>query len=408
MTTAPTPTVTIPDVEICRVGNWASALSGRVPITVADLDAMAAAAADPEIDHAPVKIGHVDPRFDGEPAFGWLTNIRVAGDRIVADLADVPRQMAHLVQTAFKRRSAEIAWNVKTPSGKTYKAALAGLALLGVTPPAVKGLADVVARYSGPTNSAEGRGTVTIVDGDDGELADLEAAVLNAQAALDARRALLSAHSGDLPAGTPDTFPDGSPSYPEGRMTDDQVRAALGLPAEVPVTDQIRALAARASDGGAPAGDPAQPAQPQPQPQPAQPEPAPQPAPAEPAPAPAQPAPAPAEPAPTTTVDAAALAALQAQAAEGARAMSILNEQERERELAAALSGGRIAPASVAQWRSAWDRDKDGTKALLSTLPQVFSTVTNFSASAGTAGQPVDNDGISDTAWADFEKSLGL
>jgi hypothetical protein len=378
-------TVTIPDVELVRVGNWASALSGRVPITGDDLDAMVAAASDPEVDHAPLRIGHVDPRFDGEPALGWLSNVRRVGDSLVADLTDVPAKLAATIRSAFRRRSAEIAWGVKTPAGRTYRAALSGLALLGVTPPAVKGLADVTSRYSGAATATD-HGEVVLID-------DIVA---------------LSADSGNLPPASAD-----DPSHVHQRealVSDDQIRELLGLAADAPVTDQMRSVATRLADvppapptpepGTPPAPAPVPPA-PAPVP-PVSPEPAPAPAPApEPAPAPA--------PAPTVAVDRAALEQLQAQAAAGARAAAILDEQERERELTGALSGGRIAPASVVQWRAAWDRDKEGTRALLSTLPQVFSTVTNFS-SAPTAGNAYADtgDGYTDEQWADFSKSLGL
>jgi hypothetical protein len=144
--------VTLPDVEILRVGNWHSSLTGQAPITGADIDEMLLAATDREVDRAPLRFGHVDPRFDGEPAAGWVTNLRRRGDVLVGDVEGVPATLAEMISAGFKRRSAEIAWKVRTASGKTYGAALAGLALLGVTPPAVKGLADIVSRYSGSTH----------------------------------------------------------------------------------------------------------------------------------------------------------------------------------------------------------------------------------------------------------------
>lgn len=372
-------TVTVTDVEIVRVGNWASQLSGRVPITADDLQAMVAAASDPEVDHAPVKIGHVDPRFDGEPAFGWLTNIRQAGDRVLADITDVPKQMAHLVKTAFKRRSAEIAWGVKTPSGKSYKAALCGLALLGVTPPAVKGLADVVARYSGPTNEADDRGSVTVVDDNDGELAGLAAGAINASAAYEARRQYLSAHSGDLHAQPVQSLLNAS-ALLEGPMTEPAAPSVDPTAAPAPTDPATPPVAATT---------PAEPAAP--------------------APVPAV-AVAPVAPVatPTVQVDAAALAQLQADAAAGAEARRILAEQERERVLTAALSGGKIAPneANVNLWRAAYDKDPAQTSALLAGMPQVFSTVTNFSGLAASTGPAPDGSGFTEDQWAAFEADL--
>lgn len=376
--------VTIPDVEICKVGNWASALSGRVPITGDDLEAMVAAAIDPEVDAGPVKIGHVDPRFDGEPALGWLQNLRNRGGTLVADIVDAPSKMEPLIRSAFRRRSAEIAWNVKTPSGKTYKAALAGLALLGVTPPAVKGLADVVSRYSAP--EAEALGAVTIVDGDDGELAELHASAINAQAAFEARRAFL-AGSGELPNGAPHSQPNDPPT--EALVNDDEVRAKLGLPAEVPVTDQIRTVAEQqTANEAASAALAAQQA-----------------AADQAAAAAAEAARKGAEGAPTTTIDAGALAELQRQAADGAQAMKVLRDQEREETLTAALSAGKIAPASVDSYRKLYDAQPAETKALLAGLPVVFSTV-DSAGSMPTTHLSGGGGGPDDEAWTAFEQSL--
>jgi len=404
---------TIRDVEILKVGNWHSGLSGRVPITDDDLDAMVQAATDAEIDQAPLKIGHVDPRFDGEPALGWLSNVRRQGSSLVADIADAPAKMADLIQTAFKRRSAEIAWGVKTPSGRTYKAALAGLALLGVTPPAIKGLADVTSRYSGAAE-ADSLERVTIIDGRDSELEELEASALSAQAAFEARKAFLAAGSRDTPQNVADTSSNatfsGGDSVP---LTDDQVREQLGLPAETAVTDKLRDAAVALNQSAAagaveeaanaaaagqtaptststppPATDPAQPAPPAAQP-------------------PAAPATGLAA-APLVSVDSAAFAQLQADAAAGREAMRRIEADEREKTLQDALLSGRIAPANVDQWRAAYDANKEHTVNLLSGLPQAFSTVTQFSGATNATGKTVDENGFTEDDWARMQRELNL
>lgn len=392
--------VTIPDVEILREGNWHSGLSGRVPVTAEDLDAMVQAATDAEVDQAPLKIGHVDPRFDGEPALGWLTNIRRNGTSLVADIADAPAKMAELIQSAFRRRSAEIAWGVKTPSGKTYKAALAGLALLGVTPPAVKGLADVVSRYSGAESDHVDR--VTVIDGDDSELAELHASYLSAEAAYNARRVFLADGSRDTQPTVPEAAGNGSTTGQGDpvALTDDQVREQLGLPADMPVTDKLREGAELLNQSAA--NNPPEGQQP--------------PAPAEPPTAPAAPAtPPPVTPpaaglagAPLVSVDSAAYAQLQAQAAAGAEALRRLEADEREKDLQSALLSGRITPATRDQWARLWDTDKVQTKALLAGLPQQMSTVTNFSGRTNAAGKPVDENGLTEDDWAALQRTLNL
>jgi hypothetical protein len=408
--------VTIPDVELVRVGNWASAMSGRVPITGDDLDDMVRAAQDSEIDRGPVKIGHVDPRFDGEPALGWISNVRRVGDRIVADLSDVPAKLAAVVKHAFPRRSVEIAWGVKTPGGANYKAALSGVALLGVTTPAVKGLADVVSRYSGPTNDADDRGTVTTVDGDDSERAVAQgnaivaaaeyAATLDgdpAQGRAIGAVALLSS-SGDLPQTVVD---DGGNDKPqEGSVNDEQVREALGLAADVPVTDQMRTFVTNAEAAVISAAD-AEKAKVEREAADATAA-ADAAAIAEAERLAAEAAARNAPTAPGVLVDPAALELLQAQAAQGAEAMRRIDEQERETVLATALSEGKVGPASLDSLRTAWDRDKDWTKAHLSGLTQVFSTTTSFSAAPSTTDTTGDAGEIPDEAWKDFVTSLGL
>lgn len=168
--TEPTGVVTIADVELVRAGSWLAA-AGDGNITSDDLDAILAASTDPEVDRPAVRIGHIDPRFDGEPALGWVENLRRDGDTILGDLTGVPAKLAEVMRSAFRRRSVELS-EVETPSGKRYRRALRGLSLLGVKRPAVKGLADVLALYS------------------TGELAEPGASVLLAEISLDEIRRL--------------------------------------------------------------------------------------------------------------------------------------------------------------------------------------------------------------------------
>lgn len=154
----PTGVVTIPDVELVASGSWLAA-AGDGTLTEDDLDAMVEAAGDPDIDAAALRIGHFDPRFDGEPALGWIENVRKVGNKLVGDLVGVPAKLAEVIPTAFRRRSVEMLGSadvpVTTAAGKSYRRVLSGLALLGVQRPAVKGLGDVLALYAdGPGKPA--------------------------------------------------------------------------------------------------------------------------------------------------------------------------------------------------------------------------------------------------------------
>jgi hypothetical protein len=158
----PTGIVTIPNVELVASGSWLAA-AGDGTLTEDDLDAMVAAAADPEVDAAPLRIGHTDARFDGEPSLGWVENVRREGTKLLGDLVGVPAKLAEVIPAAYRRRSVEMLGSADTPvttaSGKTYSRVLSGLALLGVQRPAVKGLADVLALYA-DANAAPGATTL--------------------------------------------------------------------------------------------------------------------------------------------------------------------------------------------------------------------------------------------------------
>lgn len=69
-------------------------------------------------------------------------------------------------------------------------------------------------------------------------------------------------------------------------------------------------------------------------------------------------------------IDAAALEELRSAAAEGAAARTEQIAARRDGLIAAALKEGRIAPASAATWRTQLDKDEDGTKALLDSMPK--------------------------------------
>ena len=363
-------TVTLSAVELVRVGTWAAA-TGVTTVTLDDLRSMLAAAGDPEVDDAAVRIGHLDPRFDGEPALGWVTNLRLDEQRgaLVGDLTDVPAELAELIPRAFRRRSVEIGWNVRTPSGRRYRAALTGLALLGVMPPAVKGLADVVARYAaGDPNRAP-----VVHLGDELILTDEEPGEV-AQAIAAARAALAA-----LPPLDPAIELDPPEEVPHVTITDERLRELLGVEESADLEAAVRDLRARAETtnpgdpgGGGGDGEPGSPP-------------------------PGDPGGAggdqggdngngdddgegddgtnpPTAEAGLVTVSAAALSALQQQAAAGAEARRILRGQEIEAELGSALSAGRIAPADVNAWRGRLDADFDGTRTLLGSLTPVFPT----------------------------------
>ena len=86
------------------------------------------------------------------PAAGWLTNQRVSsdGNKLVADIADVPRKIADLVKAkAYRTRSSELSSVKSQRNGKSYPWVVSGLAWLGGKMPAVRTLDEVHALYAG-------------------------------------------------------------------------------------------------------------------------------------------------------------------------------------------------------------------------------------------------------------------
>jgi hypothetical protein len=71
--------VSLEGLEIARPGTWYLS-TGELSVTPEMLVDAAEFASSPEARPSPVKLGHNDPRFDGEPAMGWLTNLRVEGE----------------------------------------------------------------------------------------------------------------------------------------------------------------------------------------------------------------------------------------------------------------------------------------------------------------------------------------
>jgi cation transport regulator ChaB len=410
-------TVTIPNVELVRAGTW-QASTGTVKITREDLEAMLSAASDPEVDRAPVRIGHVDPRFDGEPALGWVGNLRIHRDMLVGDLVDVPAELADVIPKAFRRRSVEIAWAVRTPSGRRHKAALVGLALLGVSPPAVKGLADVLALYSSRLpaygqvagfTGVDHIDEVAVVDGTpDPVVAGILMTAQTAVAALAAGKGwdaestqrALDALDGFSQNNPPENPPGGQNDNDGSRqggpvpLDEARIRELLKLEESADVEAALKELGEKkpaegttpeGGNGGTPKTD----STPQGGGDGQKPE-------------GAQPTPAQTQPVKEgdlVTLTASNLEILQKQAQEGEDARKILRVQEIDAEVRGALSQGRIAPPDADKWKERLQADFDGTKTLLSQLTPIFPTVELGS------GDALPNM-VDEKAWADFESAV--
>jgi len=148
--------VTVPNVPILEAGVEYQLSTGATTFTPEDLaDAVTAANEDPSIPSPRLKIGHIDPRFngkefDGTPSFGLMKNLRLSdnGMKVYADFQGVPKWLADIMPTAFPNRSVEGYWGIPShASDKKWSFVLSACALLGVTWPGVRQLEDLPKMY---------------------------------------------------------------------------------------------------------------------------------------------------------------------------------------------------------------------------------------------------------------------
>lgn len=138
---------TIPNVELLEVGEDWETSTGTFTWDVADLQAAIESQADPGIRTPIVKLGHTDPRFDGQPSIGRIENLRTTnnGQTLVGDLVGVPVWLAKVMGSAFPRRSIEGWMEFTSRTGNTWPFVLTGVALLGAAYPAIDTLEDIKA-----------------------------------------------------------------------------------------------------------------------------------------------------------------------------------------------------------------------------------------------------------------------
>lgn len=128
-------TVEIKGVEIFKTGIW-----HNDEYTVKDLDNIVESFNEKGFE-APVKLGHNNEQEkDGQPSFGWIGRVFREGNKLLADLTDVPKRLGEAIQNKqYRQVSSEIIWNFKEGMPRVLRA----VALLGADIPEVKGLAPL-------------------------------------------------------------------------------------------------------------------------------------------------------------------------------------------------------------------------------------------------------------------------
>lgn len=124
--------------------------------TRADLEAIVSAFN--ELGFEPiVKAGHepgqekpgMMEKLFGAPSLGYVKALRVVGDKLLADLKDIPKRFANVINAGgFKKISPEIFFDLKDEAtGKIYPRVLRAIAFLGAALPAVTNLKDIEMLY---------------------------------------------------------------------------------------------------------------------------------------------------------------------------------------------------------------------------------------------------------------------
>jgi hypothetical protein len=99
-----------------------------------------------------LKLGHDDKqdlaKSSGMPSIGWVSDLRIQGTKLVADLENVPEKIYKLIKAkAYRKVSCEIYWNLEV-QGNKYSRVLGAIALLGAESPGVMNLDDILGCYS--------------------------------------------------------------------------------------------------------------------------------------------------------------------------------------------------------------------------------------------------------------------
>ncbi len=137
--------VTVKDRELMKVGNWKVRSGHDFEVTPELIRAAVAAHQSGVLRKPTIRIGHGDERFSGDPAMGFVDNLRISedGSTLYGDLMGVPKGFADIMPSAYPSLSIEGMYDYTAPDGSSHDFVLTGLALLGATPPGISELKSV-------------------------------------------------------------------------------------------------------------------------------------------------------------------------------------------------------------------------------------------------------------------------
>lgn len=159
----PVPLRTLHGIELAAVGTW-HASTGVTTFTQEDFVNAVAALECPGVRNPVIKLGHQEEdstsgvRWDGEPAVGWIANMRFDGAKLIGDLTGLPAWLADadenglsVMAAAYPDRSMEIWRPFVCQIGHTHPSVVTALSLLGVAAPGIgvlKSMQDVYAMWT--------------------------------------------------------------------------------------------------------------------------------------------------------------------------------------------------------------------------------------------------------------------
>jgi regulator of replication initiation timing len=127
-------------IEVMSPGTW-----NGTKFTIEDLKEMAANFVKlKDVIKPPLKLGHTKDET-GKPAFGWISDLKVIGSKLMAYADDIPELLMKAIKKKLYRRVSSEVFFDYVYDGKKYGRVFSGLALLGAETPAVKDLEDLQA-----------------------------------------------------------------------------------------------------------------------------------------------------------------------------------------------------------------------------------------------------------------------
>lgn len=156
------------NVEIMHTGTWQLS-TGPATFTTDDLTDAVASLGCGAVRRPILKLGHSDPRFDGEPCVGYVDRLAVAdnGYTLAGDFAGMPGWLGDVLASAYPDRSVEGEYDYVCQMGHTHPFVVHAVALLGVTRPGIgtlESLQDIASLY-GVVAARSRTGTPVVVRG---------------------------------------------------------------------------------------------------------------------------------------------------------------------------------------------------------------------------------------------------